>query len=189
MQRNKLQLSLIFTLSMMVLFTTWFTVTADKVTLHKNNPNDPNSFTTMVDAIQFNKLGQPYHIFKSPKLTNYLQNDTTDISQPFYIFKKDNEPPWHVRADRGKAYQGTDRIVLTGHINIQQLPGLNSRNIILLTDKMIFYPNRSFAETDRPVTIKQPGIIVHGIGLQADLKKGYIKLLSKTRGEYKNLKN
>lgn len=185
--QNRLHLILIILLIAISTSTTWLIITSGQVTLPQNKPQNPDSFITDVNAIQFDKLGKPGHIFKSPLLINYLQDNTTKITNPFYIFQNNNEPPWHVQSDQGKAIHGAKTIVLTGHVKIRQLPGINSRNLTLFTDKIIFYPKRSFAETDRPVTIKQPGIIIQGIGLEANLKTGEIKLLSKMRGEYKKI--
>jgi lipopolysaccharide export system protein LptC len=184
--QNKLQLSLILLLIIMAILTTWLITTSGNIVLPESKPQNPDSLMTLVDAIKFSKTGQPHHIFKSAQLVNYLKNNMTKLKQPFYVFQNETESPWHICADRGKAYNGIDRIILNGHIKIQQLPGKNSRNLTLITDQMTFYPNRSFAETDRPVTIKQPGIIIHGIGLEVDLKTGNVKL-RKTQGEHQKI--
>lgn len=183
--QNKLQFSLITLLAIIAISTIWLISTSGKIKLPLNKPQNPDSFINNVEAIQFNEQGKAHHSLKSPKLINYLKDNTTNIEKPFYTFQNEQDAAWNIQADFGAALHGMETITLTGHVTIQQLPGKNSRNVTLLTDKMIFYPSKSFAETDRPVTIKQPGIIIKGIGLQADLKTGKIKLLSKTKAEYK----
>ena len=183
--QNKLTWILMTLLIIMTGSTIWLIITSGQIPSPISQSKKPDALITDVNATQFNEFGKPQHILKSPRLLHYLKNNTTLITKPFYIFENGKEAPWHIKADQGKVLHDTKTIILTGHVLIKQLPGINSRHITLLTDKMMFYPQMSLAKTDRPVTIKRPGMIVKGVGLQADLKTGEIKLLSQTHGEYK----
>jgi len=175
--------SIIF-LSLAAILTVWFIFTTNNQYFGSNKPNTPDSYMTDVYAVTLNKDGKVASILVSPKVTDYEQDNNTDIQTPFVTINPQQEPPWHIHADHAKVLNGSSKILLWGNVNIQQLPGPNSHFLTLLTTELTLYPDKSFAETDQPVTIKQPDSIVHAVGMQADLNKGYIKLLSKTQGQY-----
>jgi len=181
---NKKRLLTIVALLLMTGLSVWLIISSHHMSLGKNKPQTPDAFATNIEATKMDKFGKPKSVLKSPKSTHYQQNDTTQLEKPFIILYKQNEPPWHIHADHGTAIHGSEKITLYGHVKFRQLPGTNSHYMTLTTSEMTFYPDRSFAETDKPVTIRQPGNIVHAVGLQADTEKSYIKLLSKTRGQY-----
>lgn len=174
----------ILCLTIAVALTAWFVLTTNTKHLGANQPNTPDSYMTDVYAVTLNKDGVIASVLISPKVTGYAENDKTNIQTPFVTIKPRQEPPWHIHADHAKVLDGNTKILLWGNVRISQLPGRNSHFLTLLTTELTLYPDKSFAETDQPVTIKQPGSIVHAIGMQADLNKGYIKLLSKTEGQY-----
>lgn len=175
---------LIIIISILIGAFAWFLLTTDFSLLHKVNPEHYDSFMTNVHGIKLDKFGKPHDELFSPNIKHYLTNDSAISEKPLFIFYGKDGPPWHVQADHAKSINGNKLIFLWDNVHIQQLPGPNSRNVTLTTTQMTVYPDRSFAETDKPVTIKQPGSIVHGVGMQADLNKGKVKILSKTSGMY-----
>ena len=181
---NKKQIFVTIILLSIVVFTIWLIISANKISIHPNLPDKPDAFATDIKSVKLNKLGEIDRILISPKIVHYPKNNMSKITKPFAIINKKDEQPWHITSDRGEALEGTKKIILFGNVKIRQLPGENSKNITLLTTEITFYPDRSYIETDKPVTIKQPGNIVKAIGLQADLNTGYIKLLSKVKGQY-----
>jgi lipopolysaccharide export system protein LptC len=149
-----------------------------------NKPQNPDSFMTNVHIIQMDKHGKPHYELITPKTVSYLLNDSSVLATPFIITYSQDEPPWHIKAKHGKTLHGFDKAFLWDNVSFHQLPGHGSHNATLKTSEMTFYPHKSFAETAKPVTIIQPGSIIHGIGMQADFNKNYLKLLSQTHGQY-----
>jgi lipopolysaccharide export system protein LptC len=181
---TKKRVTILFTLLIILLFSAWLIITSHSIKTTGNKPQTPDAFMTEITAVQFNKLGKLNNTLTSPKLVHYQQEDTTLLDTPYIIHYVEDEPPWHISAKHGKAVDETTKIILWEKVKFHQPPGPNSHNTTLLTSKMTYYPKKSFAETDAPVTIIQPGTIVHSIGLQADLNKVEITLLSQVRGQY-----
>src|SRR3989338_2861553 len=167
-----------------ILFTAWLIFDAHQITTQANKPTNPDTFMTDIHAMQIDLLGKVHTTLSGPNATHYEQDDTTLFDNPYYITKSAQGPPWHILGDHGKAIGGMNTIILWGHVLIFQPPGKNSQNLTLTTSRLTYYHDRSFAETDQPVTLTQPGNLTHGVGLQADLKTGYIKLLSDSSGQY-----
>ncbi len=167
----------------------WFLLTADFSLFHRSKPGHYDSFMTNVHAIKLNQFGKPHDELFTPNIKHYLKNDSAIAIKPIFIFYGKKGPPWHIQGDQAHSINGNKVVFLTGHVRITQPPGLNSRNVTLTTTEMTLYPKRSFAETDQPVTIRQPGSIVHGVGMTADLNKGDVKILSQTHGMYGDVSN
>lgn len=175
---------IIILISIFLIAFMWFLLTTDFSLFQRYHPEHYDSFMTNVHGIKLDNFGKPHDELLTPNIKHYLENDAAIAEQPIFIFYGKKGPPWHVQGDQANSIKGNKVIFLTGHVRITQPPGLNSRNVTLTTTKMTIYPDRSFAETDQPVTIRQPGSIVHGVGMTADLNNGKVKILSQTHGMY-----
>lgn len=143
-----------------------------------------DSFMTQTNGIKLDKFGKPYDQLRSPLIRHYAQKDRMTAQTPYFVFHKNHSPAWYVSADHGEGLQGNKIILLTGHVKIWQPPGPGSKNTTFLTSKAYLFPDKSLATTNQPITIEQPGSVLHGVGLNADLKKGKIDILSQTEGMY-----
>jgi len=154
------------------------------------NDKAPDAFMTQAHIIRLNKFGKKHYELMSPKVQHYTKDDQTFSQKPFVIvYGENNESPWHINGDKSHSIHGDQKIILTGHVKIKQLPGINSNNVTITTSQLTWYPRRSFAQTDRPVTITQLNSQVHAIGMTADFKKDWIKLLSQAKGFYQSEDN
>ena len=52
------------------------------------------------------------------------------------------------------------------------------------TSQLYVFPDKQYAETDKPVTIEQPGSVINSVGLRAFMDTGKVELLSQARGTY-----
>lgn len=163
---------------------TMYVFTKNYLRLHRPRIKIYDSFMTQVHGIKLDKFGKPHDELVSPFIRHYQKQNRMLADKPFFIFYSDNAPPWHVNADHGEGLNGNKLVILTGHVKVRQLPGPNSQDVTLNTTKLYLYPDQSIAKTDQPVTIEQPSSIVHGVGMIANMKKGTVKILSKTEGMY-----
>lgn len=144
----------------------------------------PDSFMQEVTATKLNVQGAPHYFFTAQEVKHYPHGDTTLMTQPSFIFYPVNEPPWHVKSDSAKMIHGYEKAWLMGNVFAKQPPGAHSHDLTLLTDEMTLYPDKSLAETNRPVTVTQPDSVVHSIGMQIDMNTNSVKFLSHAHGVY-----
>lgn len=170
--------SIFFFLLIIFLFTTDFSF------FDHQKPEHYDTFMTNVHAIKLDKFGKIHNELFSPKMFHYLATNTTISEKPYFIFYGNDGNPWHIRANHGKASNNNQLITLWDNVHIRQLPGPGSHQATITTSIAYLYPDRSYAETDKPVTITQPGSIIHGIGMQVDFKKGTVKIVSQTKGMF-----
>lgn len=184
MRIDKKKIILLSILVAAVAFSFWIIRTSRSIKPIKSQLHTPDSFMTNIAAVQIDKFGKPINTFAATKAFNYKQDDKNNFDNPFIVHYVPNAPPWHISAKYGQSINNGKKIIFTKNVKVHQLPGLNSHNLTLTTTKLTYYPKKAFAITYQPVTIIQPGSIVHAIGLTADLNKNVINLMSKAHGQY-----
>jgi len=149
----------------------------------------PDWYMTGVTISKYNALGAIKGIMTSTKLTHDQKQNIIYMQKPFFILYDKNRTPWHISSLHGKNYQDEkSKTDLWGNVRVKEMPGKDSHHTDMSTTQLTYYPQRNFAHTDKPVTIKEPGSIMHSIGVNANLKTGVIHFLSKTTGEYSKTK-
>ena len=150
----------------------------------------PDAYMEDVVATMIDKQGKPTVKIVSPKMTHYLENDTTEIIKPLLTLyrtshQKSPPKPWHLSANHAKALQGINRIFLWENVIIHHPGDEQDEKTTLKTLTLDVYPEKQTATTEDPVVIIQPNSKVEALGMNADLASGAVKLLSQTRGEYR----
>ncbi len=152
--------------------------------LKKAPDNTPDFYMTDVNYISTNKQGKVNMRFTTPKLVHFkIQNRAQYISPKFELITKSNQK-WFISSKKGTSKDGINILNLTGNVNIHQPAGPKNSPFTLTTSQMTFYPQKETMHTEKPVTMIQPGTRVNATGLNANLKTGEIKLLSRARGVY-----
>lgn len=146
----------------------------------------PEWFGTDVRVIEMNEQGLPKREFHADKMVHYKAQNMTDLFKPhFTLFNEKNEP-WHLEGDKGRTFHGKrttdiDRLDLWQNVTLWQATSL--RPTRMTTSTIAIFPEQSFAQTDQPVDMKQPGQTLSGVGLKAFFDKQSVQLLSHVRSE------
>jgi len=150
----------------------------------QKKPGGMNAFMTNATYTQFDKLGQIHTRIKTPNMQHYTEKDTSFFIKPAILIYTNDRIPWHITSDYGKSQNGTTTVYLWSNVVLHQPQLENHPETTILTSAMTLYPKRSFAKTDRKVTIHRPDSVIKGIGVTANFKTGIIKLLTHSRGIY-----
>lgn len=161
---------LLISMSMMLIFN------SQKNSMHSKQ-NIMDTFGTDIIAQNFSATGQLQDTLTTPYLQHYTQKNMTVMKTPYIVAQAKKGPPWHVSSQHGYMLHGQEEAHLWNHVKITQPPGLNSENATLLTSALTYYPKRGYVETDKPVTLLQPGTTIHAVGMTADLKRNKVDLL------------
>ncbi|MCH9770684.1 MAG: LPS export ABC transporter periplasmic protein LptC [Gammaproteobacteria bacterium] len=147
------------------------------------NHKMPDTYIRNFNYSAYDRQGHLKCVIKSPKLMHYPKNDMAYLTTPDIIFYG-KQSPWHITADHGKSMQQNNKIILWGHVIIQQMATKKQSSTRILTPKIIIYPQRSYAQSNKPITVLQPHTTIHGIGFTANFKTGRMTLLNHARGIY-----
>lgn len=146
--------------------------------------NQPDAFMEEVVAVVLNKQGIPALKITSPKMVHYPNNDTTHILSPHLTVYRNSPEPWLVRSDYAIATGGVEKLLFWSHVVIHHKEDISNPDTTLKTSTLTIFPKTQTAETKAALTVWQPNATVYATGMEADMKAGTIKLLSKTRGIY-----
>lgn len=150
----------------------------------ENSAKNYDAFARGIVGTQYSETGKKKYQLSAPALEHYKKNNITLISQPkLYIYNKGNFP-WTITADQGKAVDGLREISLLDNAKVSGIETKDYKNSVLTSSKFKYYPNKNQAITFKPVTIKQPGLILNAIGMDILFNESKIKLLSKVKGQY-----
>lgn len=147
----------------------------------------PDFYLTDVVSAEFDAKGQVLHKLISPKVIHIPFQDTLLLRTPaITIYSEDNPPqaPWQINALHGKTINKNQRAWLWGNVVLHQSASDQNKMITILTSRLMVIPSINIAQTHAPVTVIQPGLTVHSVGMRAYLKEKRVDLLSRAQGEY-----
>jgi lipopolysaccharide export system protein LptC len=146
--------------------------------------NKPDAFMENVVTTVMNKTGTPALKISTPKMVHYPDKDLTDISQPDVIVFRQSPEPWHITANFAKATHGIEQITFLKNVVIHHAADSADPNTTMKTASLVVLPDQEKARTADPIVIIQPDMVIHAVGMLANLSDGTVKLLSKSQGEY-----
>lgn len=129
------------------------------------------------------KSGKESFTLRAPKLQETPGAKTMDLTTPLFLLPDKQGKYWEVRARTGWVSENRDEIRLRGAVDTRSPPG-DPRPVSMKTDEMNVFPDANRATSASVVTITQPGSILRGRGLEADLADKRYKLLSQVRSQY-----
>jgi len=182
--------TLLFTLIILTIFiatSILAIIAAKKITATDNNSsaaNTPDFFMTNAIYTRFNSEGNISNRIKTDKITHQTLNDTYLFDNPKITVYNPKEQPWYITSKKGKSEKGKSKVYLWGNVKLIQKYGINNPDFDIATDSMTIYPDRKFAETEKPIKIIQSSNIIDAVGAEMNLKDSSIKLLSKIKGSY-----
>lgn len=166
--------------------TSWLTLRIVKETslTHITRSVNPDAYMFKARYTQMNKNGTIHSIMRATQTIHYSKKDFAVFQNPNIIVMVANKKPWHITAERGHSEQGGKKVILIDHVKMHQPAGLNNKELTIKTNSAVIYPTEKQAETNKPVTILQPGVTITAIGAKADLQKSTVNLLSNVKEIY-----
>lgn len=160
------------------------------VLTHAEETRNPDSFMTNTHYREMDANGHIHVEIIAPKIVHYAYKNSSDFVAPNMTIYKDTKISWKVTSKTGHSTNGLERIDLYDDVVIDHLlKGDKVPPMALNSSAFTIYPNRDYGETNQAVTIVKAGNTIKGIGLQANLDTGNIKLLSQVDATYDKQKS
>lgn len=153
-----------------------------------SNKEQADAFMVNAHYQEFDKNGALHSTLTTPYITHFAYKNTTVFDKPRMMIYTDRRIPWHIAADQGKSHEGTHWVFLWGNVVLHQPSKFNHPDTLMKTESLTVYPNKSYAETDQKVTIKQPGSLIKGKGLKINMETGTATILAQSAGTYQGKK-
>lgn len=129
------------------------------------------------------KDGKESFTLRAPKLQETPGARTMDLTSPLFLLPDAQGRHWEIRSNTGWVSEDRDEIRLRGAVDATSPQG-DARNVNMKTEQLNVFPETNRATSEAVVTITQPGSILRGRGLEADLADKRYKLLSQVRTRY-----
>jgi lipopolysaccharide export system protein LptC len=143
----------------------------------------PDIIVEHMHVVEFTQEGDIRSILTTPLLKHYPFNDRSELQSPQVTVFQEQQAPWEITADFGQSDEGAAQITLYDNVRLYQAAQDTQKTTTITTSKLIYHPALQLAQTDRPIELRQPGMLVESVGMFADLDAQVIELLHQVRGQ------
>lgn len=182
---TKQALAIHFTLLLSALFSTWLCLKLPHSDQPTKNPNDNkmDSFMSEASYIQADNYGNIQTEVSADTIEHY-PNNTSIFKQPRITVY--NPEPWRIKADKGTTTQGVEKIHLEGNVTVAQYKTKNAKEpfMIITTNALDIFPMKKIIKTKENVTLRQTGSVIRSTGLNVDMQKETVELLSQSSAHF-----
>ena len=140
------------------------------------------SATNLV-GLQTDDQGLIQNQLYADNLRHYPQGDRMQMDRISSVWYKVGQPQTKLSADQGVSLQNNDKVILTGHVHVQQLATPAHAETNLYTTELNGYPKTKKVDTDHAVTVQSAQSKLVSQGVRADLNNGQYEFF-KPRGIY-----
>ncbi len=121
---------------------------------------------------------------ESPRLARHPFLGTFEIDQPRFVILDGADDAWDASARRAWVRADGKELRLSESVAADRRPDADSPPVSLRTERLTALLAEDRMASDAPVTLAQPGLILRGVGLDADLKRKRFSLLADVNARY-----
>jgi lipopolysaccharide export system protein LptC len=121
---------------------------------------------------------------EAPRLAKHPWLDTFAIDEPRFRIIDGGQRTWKASARTGWVSADAKELRLVEAVAADRVPTADAPALSLRTERLAARLDTNRMTSDAPVTITQPGLILRGVGLDADLKENRFSLLADVRARY-----
>lgn len=162
-----------------------FKVVKESMVLHIGRKDTPDAFLVSSTYTKTNDDGVVQEVIYTSSLNHFQDQDSTTFQKPnAYFTIKSGQKPWQLSADSGNSKLGLEIIHLVGNVKMYQAASENNKETTVTTEDATIYFNKKYAETDKLVTVKQPGVTAQSMGANVDFNVNVVNFLSAVKEVY-----
>jgi LPS export ABC transporter protein LptC len=126
--------------------------------------------------------GRPTYRIFADRLEELPGEDRLQLTGVNVDYRPSDETAWTLTAATAKYERDGSRIDLKGHVEVRSSPTDGSRPLTFATERLLFSPDTSSAESDEAVQIRVGDWQLDAVGLRAHLKEHTLALESVEHG-------
>src|SRR5512134_1598775 len=97
-------------------------------------------------------------------------------------FRPADETAWSLSAASAQYARDGSQLDLSGNVEVRSVPTDEANRLTIATEKLLFSPDTSSAESDEAVEIRVGDWQLHAVGLRTHLKEDTLELESQVHG-------
>src|SRR5262245_4644308 len=144
----------------------------------------PDLYMENAQITQYGRDGGVQYRLDSDTIRHFDVENLTRLESPVFELYRSGGLPWLARSTHGYIRYRSQTpppqeevVYLRENVRLEQRAS-DGDFVKLTTDALYVYPDRRFAETDRPVMIDTNSGRTTAVGLKGDLSRGLLKLFS-----------
>lgn len=127
--------------------------------------------------------GQLAFTMSGPQSARHPEDGSMFVTSPDYVLTGD-DGPWIGRSDHAWINKEGTELRLAGHVQMEREASIAAAATRIDTADLTAWPRTGKLHTPAPTQIVQPGAVLRGIGMQADLNSKQLELLSDVHATY-----
>jgi len=138
------------------------------------------------ELIALDEQGHESFTLRAPRLARDPSARTMDITTPVFVIPPrpgTSGSPWEVRSQTGWVSADGDELRLRGRVRADSIDP-DGQPVAMRTEELNVFPKAKRATSAATVTLTQPGLILEGRGLEAQLDAKRVTLLSDVKARY-----
>jgi lipopolysaccharide export system protein LptC len=152
--------------------------------------HDPDLFLVNFRAVTFDENGKPREALSAKRGDHFPDDESVGLTQPMFKVTQSGKPAFTVTADTGKISGDREHAYFTGNVVAHreaETAGTAGGHdpagpMTLTTEYLHVIPKSEQAESNKPVTIKEPRGIIEAGGIELDNKNKTVKFKSRITG-------
>ncbi len=147
-------------------------------------PGMPTSVIVDSKITQANVQGQVTSEIMAEKITQYADPEKTELANAHLFMYGEAEQPWQIMANHVLLTANNERADLTGNVKLYRAATADQEETTVMSEQFTWWPQQQFGETDKFITLLQPGLTVTSVGAAVDAAQGEIDLLAEVEVVY-----
>ena len=146
--------------------------------------DEPDIYMEGATITRYGADGGVRYRLRADRIKQFEERSVTYFENPVIRLSQKSGPPWEANASRGEIRERVvDDVETEEHLLLRDNVELTRRHddgrlFALTTAVLDVYPARQFARTDQAVMIETSGSKTTASGFEADMDRGWMKLLS-----------
>lgn len=131
----------------------------------------PRSDYTLSDftLTSFDERGRFAFTVEAPRLARHPYLGSFEIDAPRFRIRAAEGEDWNANAAKGHVSGDSNTLTLTGEVRLERPKGAAKPPVSIRSESLVAHVDANRITSDDAVTIVQPGSILAGTGLEADL--------------------
>lgn len=145
-----------------------------------DSPQTPDAYMLNALYLRTDDKGQLQLHLSSPIGHHFHDHDQSTFSHPAITLYHNGEP-WVIRAKHAISVDGAKQLQFYDQVVVKRINP--NAQTTLLTSSLTLLPKENKIVTKASVVIQQPGLLIQGVGLEADLNNHTVQLQSQVKIE------
>jgi lipopolysaccharide export system protein LptC len=136
------------------------------------------------DLKVLNERGITSFTVRAPRLTRHPTDGTLSLDTPDMVMTDVHGRVWQARSERAEVSPKADVVLMVGDVVLERAGAGDTPDLVLRTMDLTAWPEEDRMASESAVTIEQPGSILRGQGLRADLNADKFEILADVSAQF-----